>query len=176
MKVGKYTYGHTKINHISLRGGRIEIGKFCSIAKNCKIYTGKGGHRKEWVSVYPFGVLHKDIFNGDCNISKRYIQNIDPGDVIIENDVWIGQNVTIMPGVFIGSGSIIANNSHVVKNCPAYSIIDGNPAKIIKKRFSESQIEKLLEIKWWDWDNDKINRNLALITNSDIDRFINNYK
>ena len=81
-----------------------------------------------------------------------------------------------MPGVCIGSGSIIANNSHVVKSCPAYSIIGGNPAKIIKKRFSEYQIEKLLEIKWWDWDNDKINRNLALITNCDIDRFINNYK
>ena len=69
----------------------------------------------------------------------------DKGNVIIENDVWVGQNVTIMPGVCIGSGSIIANNSHVIKSCPPYSIIGGNPAKIIKKRFSESQIEKLLE-------------------------------
>ena len=81
-----------------------------------------------------------------------------------------------MPGVCIGSGSIIANNSHVIKSCPAYSIIGGNPGKIIKRRFNESQIEKLLEIKWWDWDNARINRNLPLIVNSDIDRFIENYK
>ena len=80
-----------------------------------------------------------------------------------------------MSGVCIGSGSIIANNSHVIKSCPSYSIIGGNPAKVIQKRFSETQIEKLLEIKWWDWDNDKINRNLALITNSHIDNFINDY-
>ena len=175
MEVGKYTYGHNKkggIEHIRLLGGEYKIGKFCSIAKNCKIYTGRGNHRKEFVSAYPFGSVYTKIFPNDP--SKLLTK--DNGDVIIENDVWIGQNVTIMPGVRIGSGSIIANNSHVIKSCPEYSIIGGNPAKIIKKRFSESQIEKLLEIKWWDWSNEKINENLALITNSDIDGFINNYK
>ena len=176
MKVGKYTYGHGKIKHISLRGGSYEIGNFCSIASNCKIYTGKGGHRKEWVSVYPFGVLFTDVFTGDSNISKRYIQDINAGNVTIGHDVWIAQNVTIMPGVRIGSGCIIANNSHVIKDCPPYSIVGGNPSKIIKKRFSESQIEKLLEIKWWDWDDEKINRNVKLLTDDDIDNFIYNYK
>ena len=172
MKVGKYTYGHNEINHISLRGGEYKIWNFCSIASNCKIYTGRGGHRKEFVSAYPFGGIHNDIFPND--FSRLLVE--DKGNVIIENDVWIGQNVTIMPGVCIGSGSIIANNSHVTKSCPAYSIICGNPAIIIKKRFSEYQIEKLLEIKWWDWNNDKINKNLSLITSSDIDEFIKNYK
>ena len=172
MEVGKYTYGHKGINHISLRGGEYKIGKFCSIASNCKIYTGRGGHRKEFVSTYPFGAIYNNVFPND--FSRLLVE--DKGNVIIENDVWVGQNVTIMPGVCIGSGSIIANNSHVIKSCPPYSIIGGNPAKIIKKRFSESQIEKLLEIKWWDWNNEKINKNLALITNSDIDVFINNYK
>jgi len=80
-----------------------------------------------------------------------------------------------MHGVCIGSGSIIANNSHVIKSCPSYSIIGGNPAKIIKKRFNDYQILKLLEIKWWDWENDKINKNLELITSSNIDKFINNF-
>ncbi|MAI12712.1 MAG: acetyltransferase [Rhodospirillaceae bacterium] len=172
MKVGKYTYGHNQIKHIPLRGGEYKIGKFCSIATNCKIYTGRGGHRKEFVSAFPFGAIHKEIFPND--FSKLLVE--DKGNVIIGNDVWIGQNVTIMPGVCIGSGSIIANNSHVIKSCPAYSIIGGNPGKIIKRRFSESQIEKLLEIKWWDWDNARINRNLPLIVSSDIDRFIENYK
>lgn len=172
MKVGKYTYGHTEINHISLRGGEYKIGNFCSIASNCKIYTGRGGHRKEFVSTYPFGAIYNNIFPN--NFSKLLVE--DKGNVIIENDVWIGQNVTIMPGVCIGSGSIIANNSHVIKSCEPYSIIGGNPAKIIKKRFSESQIEKLLEIEWWTWTEHRINKNLALITSNDIDKFINNYK
>ena len=172
MEVGKYTYGHDNIKHISLRGGEYKIKNFCSIAENCKIYTGRGAHRKEFVSTYPFGLIYEDVFPND--FSRLLIKENE--SVVIENDVWIGQNVSIMPGVCIGSGSIIANNSHVIKSCPPYTIIGGNPAKVIEKRFSDLQIEKLLEIKWWDWDNDKINRNLELITNNDIDNFINNYQ
>ena len=172
MQIGKYTYGHNNIKHICLVSGKYKIGNFCSIAENCKIYTGRGTHRKEFVSTFPFGAIHHNRFPTD--ISRLLVK--DKGNVIIENDVWIGENVTIMPGVTICSGSIIANNSHVIKSCSPYSIIGGNPAKLIKKRFSESKIEKLLEIKWWNWDNDKINRNIKLITSNDIDKFINNHK
>lgn len=77
-----------------------------------------------------------------------------------------------MSGVTIGNGAVIANNSHVVKNVEPYSIVGGNPAKMIKKRFSEEQIKKLLEIKWWDWDDNKINKFTHLLYNNNIDNFI----
>lgn len=169
MKVGKHTYGENNIQHISLRSGKISIGKFCSIATNIKIYTGRGTHRKEFISTYPFGAINQHIFNKQ-NMSNLLLS--DSGDVIIENDVWIGQNVTIMPGVTIGSGSIIANNSHVIKSCSPYSIIGGNPAKLITHRFTNEQINSLLQIKWWDWDDNKINDNIHLISSDNIDIFI----
>jgi virginiamycin A acetyltransferase len=93
------------------------------------------------------------------------------GNVIIGNDVWIGANVTIMSGVTIGDGVVIANNSHVVKDVEPYSLIGGNPAKLIKYRFTPEQIEKLLKIKWWYWDDEKINTFTPLLCNN-IDEFI----
>ena len=95
------------------------------------------------------------------------------GDVDIGNDVWIGEHVTIMSGVTIGDGAVIATNSHVVKNVAPYSIVGGNPAKLIKYRFTEEQIQKLLEIKWWNWNDEKINSYLPLLCSSNIDDFIN---
>jgi hypothetical protein len=90
-----------------------------------------------------------------------------------EDDVWIGDSVTIMSGVTIGDGVVIANNSHVVKDIEPYSLVGGNPAKLIKYRFTQEQIKKLLEIKWWLWDDEKINKFSPLLCNPDIDNFIN---
>ena len=92
--------------------------------------------------------------------------------MIIGNDVWISANVTIMSGITIGDGAVIAHNSHVVKNVEPYSVIGGNPAKLIKYRFTPEQIEKLLEIKWWNWDDEKINEFTPLLCNNNIDEFI----
>ena len=94
------------------------------------------------------------------------------GHVVIGNDVWIADNVTIMSGIIIGNGAVVANNSHVIKNVEPYSIVGGNPARHIKYRFSEEQIKKLLEIQWWYWDDDKINKYLPLMCSEDIDKFI----
>ena len=166
MKVGKYTYGKPII-HWGEGDSKLVVGKFCLIASNCNVYLG-GNHRTDWVTTYPFGHIHKNIFNdfnGEGHPSTK-------GDVIIGNDVWIGSNVTIMSGVTIGDGVVIANNSHVVKNVESYSLIGGNPAKVIKKRFTEEQIDKLLEIKWWNWDDSKINKFTPLLCNQDIDKFI----
>jgi len=166
MSYGKYTYGKPIVCWES-NNAKLKVGNFCSIAGNVKIYLG-GNHRTDWVTTYPFGHIHTNIFtkfNGVGHPSTK-------GDVIIGNDVWIGDNVTIMSGVTIGDGVVIANNSHVVKNVEPYSLIGGNPAKIIKYRFTPEQIEKLLEIKWWYWDEEKINKFTPLLCNN-IEEFIN---
>lgn len=122
-----------------------------------------------WVTTYPFGQIHTDKFN---NFNCVSVNNYTKGDVVIGNDVWIASGVTIMSGVTIGDGAVIASNSHVVKNIEPYSIVGGNPAKLIKYRFSPEQINKLLEIKWWYWDDDKINKFIPLLYNPNIDQFI----
>ena len=166
MSFGKYTYGTPNIYYKN-DNAKLVIGNFCSIARNVDIYLG-GNHRTDWVTTYPFGHIHQNTFNnvnGDGHPSTK-------GDVIIGNDVWIGSNVTIMSGVTIGDGVVIANNSHVVKNVEPYSLVGGNPAKLIKYRFTPEQIDKLLEIKWWYWDDKKINNFTPLMCNNNIDEFI----
>jgi acetyltransferase-like isoleucine patch superfamily enzyme len=170
MSVGKYTYG-TPVIHSWGENAKLIIGNFCSIAGNCNVYLG-GNHRTDYVSTYPFGHINKNIFNifnGEGHPSTK-------GDVIIGNDVWIGANVTIMSGVTIGDGAVIANNSHIVKNIVPYSVVGGNPGKLIKYRFTPEQIEKLLEIKWWYWDDEKINKFTPLLCDINIDKFINSTK
>ncbi len=166
MSYGKYTYGKPNI-HWENKNAKLTVGSFCSIAKDVNIYLGNGTHRTDWVTTYPFGCIHQDIFN---NFNKNSIST--KGDVIIGNDVWIGENVTIMSGVTIGDGVVVANNSHVIKNIEPYSLVGGNPAKLIKYRFSQEQIEKLLQIKWWYWDDNKINRFTPLLNTNNIDEFI----
>ena len=94
------------------------------------------------------------------------------GDTVIGNDVWIGQNVTVMPGVHIGDGSVIAANTVVTKDVPAYCIAGGNPCKIIRKRFDDELIEYLLELKWWDWSADKIFRNMSALCSGDLEQIL----
>ena len=166
MSYGKYTYGRAEIHSWS-EDSKLLVGNFCSIAANIHVYLG-GNHRMDWVTTYPFGHVNQNVFNtfdGKGHPSTK-------GDVIIGNDVWIGDNVTIMSGVTIGDGAVLANNSHVIKNVEPYSLVGGNPAKLIKYRFTKEQISKLLEIKWWYWDDQKINKFTALLCNENIDDFI----
>jgi len=165
MIVGKYTYGTPIIEWNGC--ANLTIGNFCSIARNVKIYLG-GYHHPEWVSTYPFGHIHQNVFTTYDGTGHPTTK----GDVVIGNDVWIADDITIMSGVTIGDGAIIANKSHVVKNVAPYSIVGGNPAKHIRYRFTEEQIKKLLEIKWWYWDDAKINKFAALLCNPNIDNFI----
>lgn len=164
--VGKYTYGFPNIRKWNT-SSKLFIGNFCSIA-NSVVYLD-GNHNINRVTTYPFGHINQHIFNS-VNGEGHPTGN---GNVVIGNDVWIADNVTIMSGITIGDGAVIANNSHVIKNVEPYSIVGGNPARHIKYRFSEEQIQKLLQIKWWNWDDEKINKYLPLLCNEDIDNFIN---
>ena len=157
ISLGRYSYCGAEVIDYELKKNIVTIGNFCSVGKNSKFYLANGiGHDKTFISTFPFGILHKDKFNVINNSSNTN------GDIIIGNDVWIGENVIIMSGVKIGDGSIIANNSHIIKNIEPYSIIGGNPGYIIRKRFNDEQISKLLEIKWWDWNDEKINDNITI--------------
>ena len=170
--IGKKTYGSENIKIYEWGEGKtIKIGSFCSIATNIQIFIG-GNHRHDWITTYPFGHIHQDIyenFNGEGHPASN-------GDVIIGNDVWIGANVTIMSGVIIGDGAVIANNSHVVKNVEPYTIVGGNPAKPIRKRFDDETITKLLKLKWWDFEDNEINKILPILCSSNLNELFELYK
>ena len=169
MKIGKHTYGHNNISVLTWgEGSKLEIGSFCSIASNIKVYLG-GNHRVDWITTYPFGHINQGLFNKFDGKGHPKTN----GNVIIGNDVWIGSDVTIMSGIKIGDGAVLANNSHVVKDVEPYSIVGGNPAKLIKYRFDKDVIEKLLEIKWWDLSDDKINELSPLLCSENIQDFLN---
>nr|WP_297786082.1 CatB-related O-acetyltransferase [uncultured Allomuricauda sp.] len=145
-------------------GDKLIIGKFCMIASDVKFIMNGANHLTESLSTYPFSIFG----NGweKAMEGKTYPQK---GNITIGNDVWIGYNATIMAGVTIGDGAIIATNSTVVKDVEPYSIVGGNPAKEIKKRFSEETIAKLLELQWWNWDIEKITANVQHLTSTNID-------
>ena len=168
---GKYTYGleHLVINQWG-EDTTIHIGAFCSFGTGTTIYLG-GNHRSDWVTTFPFGCRHPDIFNNFPH--KTWLAPAK--NVVIGNDVWIANNVTIKCGVTIGDGAIIATNSYVIKDVEPYSIVGGNPGRFIKYRFNEEQRKKLLKIKWWEWEDGKINENIPLLCNENIDLFINKH-
>jgi len=168
MTFGKYSYGFHHVKKWSNDDADLFVGKFTSIAADVTMYLDNGnGHDATFISTYPFGQLYTDRFPNVVNKSRN-----SNGNIVIGSDVWIGENVVIMSGVTIGHGAIIANNSHVVKNVQPYSIVGGNPAKHIKYRFTKEQIEKLLQIQWWNWTDDKINEKMQFICSPNIDEFI----
>jgi virginiamycin A acetyltransferase len=143
---------------------RLIIGKFCAIATNVKFIMNGANHKLDAISTYPFpafGQGWEKAMDKLMNLPSR-------GDTIVGNDVWIGYDAVIMPGVKIGDGAVIAAKSVVTKDVPPYTIVGGNPASLIKQRFSDAEIAQLLEIRWWDWDIQKIAGNLDKIMDSDI--------
>jgi acetyltransferase-like isoleucine patch superfamily enzyme len=164
MSFGKYTYGKP-ITHWDSENAKLVVGNFCSIAGNVNIYLG-GNHRTDWISTYPFGHIHKDVFNTFDGTGHPTTN----GDIQIGNDFWIGMSVKIMSGVKIGDGAVIGAHSLVTKNVEPYTIVGGNPAKIIRKRFSCEVIDLLLTLKWWEWDDNKINENIHILCSNDFDK------
>jgi len=145
-------------------GDKLVIGKFCMIASGVTFIMNGANHLSKSVSAYPFAVFG----NGweDAMEGKSYPMK---GDTVIGNDVWIGYNATILAGVTIGDGAIIATNATVTKDVEPYTIVGGNPAIVIRKRFSDEEIEKLLALKWWDKDIEWITRNVKNLTGNEIE-------
>ncbi|MDE7448309.1 MAG: CatB-related O-acetyltransferase [Helicobacter sp.] len=168
--VGDFTYISDSDfeNHVThlydFNGDKLIIGKFCQIAAGVEFIMNGANHQMNAVSTFPFY-----IFEGwDMELPSLRDLPIR-GDTIIGNDVWIGQNATILPGVQIGDGAIIGANSVVGSNVAPYTIVVGNPARMVKKRFDEELITLLLRLKWWDKSIDTINSLIPILTNSNLD-------
>jgi len=143
---------------------KLVIGSFCSIGSGAAfIMAGNQGHRSDWISTFPFFWMPEiSAFAGARNGYRP------SGDTIIGNDVWIGSEAVIMPGVTIGDGAIIGTRSLVTKDVDAYAIVGGNPASVIRKRFDDNDIARLLELRWWDWSDDELQRAMPILTSGDI--------
>ena len=175
--VGDYTYYDDFENvenfeknvkyHFDFTGDQLIIGKFCMIASDVKFIMNGANHLTDSISTYPFAIFGNGWEN--AMEGKTYPQK---GNINIGNDVWIGYNATIMAGVTIGDGAIIATNATVVKDVEPYSIVGGNPAKEIKKRFSDEKIAQLLKLKWWNWDIEKITKNVQNLTDKEIHKIV----
>lgn len=149
------------INH-----DRLIIGKFCSIAHGAKFIFNSANHTSKSLSTYPFPIF-RDEWDNEMNVVEAWDNK---GDIVVGNDVWIGYEAVIMSGVHIGDGAIVGTRAVVTKDVPPYAVVGGVPARIIKYRFDEGTIEKLLRLKWWDWDANRISANLAAIRSGEIEK------
>ena len=167
--VGDFTYFSDKdfeshvLHHYDFNGDKLIIGKFCQIAAGVDFIMNGANHQMNAVSTYPFYIM------------EGWDEEVPPleelpikGDTVIGNDVWIGQNAVILPGVKIGDGAIIGLNSVVTKDVPPYTIVAGNPAREIRKRFDDELIELMLEFRWWDKTRAEINELIPVLTCSDL--------
>lgn len=150
--------------HFDFVGDKLIIGRFCMIASGVTFIMNGANHLTHAISSYPFAIFGHDWQN--AMEGKEYPVK---GDTVIGNDVWIGYNATIMPGIHIGDGAVIAANATVVKDVAPYTIAGGNPARELRKRFSADKINRLLELQWWNWDIEKITRNVKNLTSDDLD-------
>ncbi len=168
--VGDFTYiadtdFESHVTHLyEWNGDKLIIGKFCQIASGVEFVMNGANHQMNAVSTFPFYTLEgwemKPPAPADLPLK---------GDTVIGNDVWIGQNATIMPGVHIGDGAIIGANAVVASDVDPYSIVVGNPARLIRKRFDDEMIELLEKFAWWDKSIEEINALIPILTSSDLE-------
>ncbi len=143
---------------------KLVIGSFCSIGSGAAfIMAGNQGHRNEWISTFPFFFMPEvPEFEGAEN------GYLPAGDTVIGNDVWIGSEAIIMPGIKIGDGAVIGTRALVTKDVEPYAIVGGNPARTIRKRFDDDDIARLLEMKWWEWPAERLKAAMPLMTGSNV--------
>ena len=176
IEVGDFTYyddpeGPDKfqekcvLHHYPFIGDRLIIGRVCAIAEGARCIMNGANHAMSGFSTYPFNIFGHGWEEGfDESTWKREIR----GDTVVGNDVWIGMEALILPGMNIGHGAIAAAKAVVTHDVPPYAIVAGNPAKVVKTRFDQRTVDRLLKVAWWDWPVDKIGRNLNAIRGADI--------
>ena len=171
IEVGKYTYydgqnfASRVTHHYDFIGEKLIIGKFCQIGHNIEFIMNGANHQMNSVTTYPFY-----IFKGWEQEPPKKEDLPYKGDTVVGNDVWFGQNVTVLPGVHIGDGCIIGANSVIGSDIPPYSVVVGNPARIIRKRFDDEMIELLEQLQWWNRSEKQIQKLIPILSSSDIDK------
>jgi acetyltransferase-like isoleucine patch superfamily enzyme len=161
--LGPGTYGVPTILHFMLDDTRLVVGNYSSIAAT--ILLG-GEHASDRVTTYPHRILFGMEGAGEDGFPNP------TGDTVIGSDVWCGRGSWLLSGVHVGDGAIVAGGALVVKDVPPYAVVGGNPAKVIKYRFSEEQIAALLDIRWWDWPEPEVRAAVSLLAGKDVDDFI----
>lgn len=172
--VGDYTYyddpedsenfERNVLYHFPFIGDKLVIGRFCAIASGVRFIMNGANHKLSGVSTYPFQIFG----NGWEKVMPQPGDLPYKGDTVVGNDVWIGYEALIMPGVQIGNGAIVSSRSVVTSPVPAYTIVGGNPARPIKQRFSDEEVAALESLKWWDWPVEKITEHLPEIVSGDV--------
>lgn len=162
-RIGRGTYGNPTILNWN-EGASLSIGNFSSIADGVKIFLG-GEHRSDWATTYPFNMLWPSASAISGHPKTK-------GDVTIGSDVWIGAEAVILSGVKIGDGAVIGTSAIVAKAVPPYAVVVGNPSRIVKYRFEPAIVERLLNVAWWDWSNEDIEKHLPFLLSTDINLFL----
>ena len=173
--VGEYTYYDDPVDsegfernvlyHFPFIGDKLIIGKFCAIARDVRFIMYGANHKMSGISTYPFQIFG----NGWEKVMPKPGDLPYKGDTVVQNDVWIGYEALIMPGVRIGNGAIVSSRSVVVSDVPAYTIVGGNPARPIRQRFDPDTVARLEALAWWDWPIETVTRHLDVIVSGDVD-------
>lgn len=173
IEIGDYTYYHDfddpagferNVRYLfDFIGDRLVIGKFCSIASGAEFLMNGGNHLTETVSTFPFAIFG----NGWEHAMPESWPH--KGDLVIGNDVWIGYRATLLAGIEVGHGAVIASRSVVTADVPPYAIVAGNPARVVRMRHSDADIARLLDLAWWDWPVERITRHARVIAAGTVD-------
>ena len=178
IEIGDYTYyddpdgpehfvERCVLHHYEHSGDRLVIGRFCALATGVRFVMNGANHDMNGLSTYPFDIFGHGWEEGYD--APAMWAAMSRGDTVVGNDVWIGMDALVMPGVTIGDGAVVAAASVVTGDVPPYAIVGGNPARVLRSRLDERSVERLLAIRWWYWDAERITRSLAAIRGADID-------